>query len=206
MSEGAAPTREAAREETMRRCIVSGQRLARAQMLRFVVGPDDHIVPDMAAKLPGRGLWLCAARDMVHTAVTRRLFAKAARRRVVVDPDLADRVEALLERRCLDALALARRAGQAVAGFEKVREALRTGDGVGVILAASDGAADGLAKVRALARNVPVLGMFSAADLGRTMGRTRTVHAAVLQGRLAETLLIEAARLEGMRRTEHASH
>ncbi|TCS65058.1 RNA-binding protein [Varunaivibrio sulfuroxidans] len=205
MADGGGNAHPTAVDGATRRCIVSGAHHPRATMLRFVVGPDDRIVPDVAGKLPGRGLWLCASRDMVHTAIGRKLFAKAARRRVVVDADLADRIEALLERRCLEIIALARRAGQVVAGFGKVRESLRAKGPAGVVLAARDGAPDGRAKVRALAGDTPVLDLFDAADLGHTLGRERTVHAAVAPGRLAEVLLIEAERLKGMRRTEHAS-
>lgn len=96
--------------------------------MRFVVGPDSSVVPDIAEKLPGRGLWLTASRDIVSRAVARRLFGKAAKAAVTVPADLADRVEARLVARCLDLVGMARRAGRSVAGFEKVRSWL--GEGV----------------------------------------------------------------------------
>ncbi|MBX9634346.1 MAG: DUF448 domain-containing protein, partial [Magnetospirillum sp.] len=101
-----------------RRCIATATVRPKGELLRFVVSPDGEVVPDLERRLPGRGIWLSARRDVVNTAVTKRLFAKAARRAVVVPQDLADRVEALLLRRCLDVLGLARRAGHAVCGFE----------------------------------------------------------------------------------------
>lgn len=133
-----------------RRCIVTRERRPRAQLIRFVLDMDGQVVPDVDERLPGRGLWLSPGRDMVEMATSRRAFARAARRPVTVPPDLADRVEGLLVRRCLNTLGLARRGGQVVTGFEKVRARLREGS-VAVLLAASDGAADGRAKVVALA-------------------------------------------------------
>ena len=108
-----------------RRCIVTSEVKPKAELLRFVLSPQGEVVPDIGSRLPGRGIWLCASRDVVNTAVAKRLFAKAARRAAIVPADLADRLEVLLARRCLDALGLARRAGQAVCGFEKVRAELK---------------------------------------------------------------------------------
>ncbi len=133
-----------------RRCVVTRERHPRARLIRFVLDMDGQVVPDVDERLPGRGLWLSPGRDMVEMATSRRAFARAARRPVTVPPDLADRVEGLLVRRCLNILGLARRGGQVVTGFEKVRARLREGS-VAVLLAASDGAADGRAKVVALA-------------------------------------------------------
>jgi predicted RNA-binding protein YlxR (DUF448 family) len=173
-------------------------------MLRFVVAPDGDLVPDVDGGLPGRGLWLSADRDMLNTACAGNLFAKAARTRVRVPADLADRVEGLLLRRCLDLIGLARRAGQAVAGFEKVRARLSAGR-AGVLLAAVDGAAGGRARVRARAPNVPVLEVFEAVELGAAMGRERAVHVVVGPGGLAESLLRQAARLEAFRGRQGAA-
>src|SRR3546814_4229189 len=83
-------------------------------------------------------------------------------------------VEVLALRRCLDLLGLARRAGAEVAGFEKVRAALRAGE-VGLLVQAADGADDGRQKIQALARavgpQVPLLQFCSAAELGAAVGR-----------------------------------
>jgi predicted RNA-binding protein YlxR (DUF448 family) len=167
-------------------------------LLRFVVAPDGRLVPDIAAKLPGRGLWLTARRDIVALAVTKRLFARAARQPVLVDDDLAERVEALLAERCRDQIGLARRAGQAVMGFAKVEAALAQKKAA-VLLAAADGAADGRAKLRALAPGLPLVEQLSGAELGAAFGREHVVHAALAPGRLAEAFLVDAARLAGFR-------
>lgn len=170
----------------------------RRELLRFVVGPDGEIVPDVAARLPGRGLWLTARRDIVERAAAKRLFARAARRLVTVPPDLADRVEALLVRRCGEALGLARRAGSAVSGFERVAEAVRRGH-AGALLFALDGAEAGRRKLGALGRDLPAASVMYAAELGAAFGRDRAVHVAVGPGALCGRLLIDLERLAGFR-------
>jgi uncharacterized protein len=155
-------------------------------------------VPDIAARLPGRGLWLTPRRDIVERAVAKRLFARGAGRAVAIAPGLPDRVEALLAQRLIDAIGLARRAGLAVAGFEKVREAVRTGK-ADLVLAALDGAEAGRRKIRALGRDLPVAVVLTAAELGRAFGRERVVHAALGRGPLCNRVLLEARRLAGFR-------
>lgn len=181
-----------------RRCIVTGSVLPKEQLLRFVVGPDSMVVPDVEGRLPGRGIWLSPGRDVVNTAVAKRLFAKAARRAVAVPDDLADLIERILHRRCLDALALARRAGQAVCGFEKVKAELKSGR-VAVLVQAGDAAQDGRDKLKALAPGAVVVDQFDAAELGAVFGRDHAVHACVAPGGLARRLTTEAALLAGFR-------
>jgi predicted RNA-binding protein YlxR (DUF448 family)/ribosomal protein L30E len=181
----------------LRRCIVTGAVGPKEGLIRFVVGPDRQVVPDLEGRLPGRGMWLSAKRDVVNTAVAKATFSKAARQKVEVSADLADRLETLLRRRCLDILGLARRAGQVVSGYEKVRAALKSGQGA-VLLAARDAAEDGVAKIGALAPGMPAVTVLTAAEMGAAFGRDHTVHGLLLQGRLAERLLTESARLAGI--------
>ncbi len=181
-----------------RRCIVTGEIRDRGALLRFVVGPDGAIVPDIEARLPGRGLWLTPRRDIVERAVAKRIFARAARRPVAAPPELADRIESLLARRCCDGLGLARRAGLAVAGFDRVSEALRRGRAA-LLLVALDGAAGGRRKLAALGRDLPSASVLNAAELGAAFGRERIVHAAVAGGPLCRRLLLDLSRLAGLR-------
>jgi uncharacterized protein len=173
-------------------------------MIRFVVAPDRKVVPDLAANLPGRGIWLSACGDVLETACARgglgRAFARAARGPVIVPPDLLAVLETALLRRIGELLGLARRAGQAVAGFDKGREWLRNGR-ARLIMQASDGS--GAERERFLAGSrdaVAVLDPLPAAALGRVFGRDHVVHVAIGPGRLGERLAIEAARLQGLRR------
>ena len=59
-----------------RRCIVTRESLPEPRLIRFVLAPDGRVVPDLARKLPGRGLWLSARRDIVDRACAGNLFAK----------------------------------------------------------------------------------------------------------------------------------
>jgi predicted RNA-binding protein YlxR (DUF448 family) len=188
----------------LRRCIVTRERLPKERMIRFVVAPDRTLVPDLAATLPGRGIWLSASGDVLETARAQgglgRAFARAARGPVIVPPDLPAVLEAALARRIGELLGLARRAGQAVAGFDKARERLRAGQG-GLILQASDGSAAERARFVARAGgSAMVLDPVPAAVLGGVFGRDHVVHVAIAPGKLGERLAVEARRLMGLRR------
>lgn len=195
------------RDAEHRRCILTGEVLPKSALIRFVVGPGDEVVPDLDERLPGRGLWLQARRDIMRRASAEDTFSRAARKRVTVPADLADRVAALLRRRCLDLIGLGRRGGGITAGFEQVRERLAAG-AVGVLLQASDGAEGGRAKMRTLAGSgsrrqsgsggPPVIAQFTAAELGQALGRDHVVHAALDDGPLAVKLCRQAARLAAL--------
>ncbi len=165
-------------------------------MIRFVIGPDRTVVPDLAARLPGRGIWLSAQGDVIETARTRGVFAKAARGPVTVPPDLTAVLQDSLVRRIGDSLGLARRAGQAVCGFQKAGEWLKAGRAA-LVIEASDGSED--ERARFLGRHVvPVITPLNGATLGTVFGRDHVVHVAIARGRLAELLAIEAERLAGL--------
>ncbi len=181
-----------------RRCIASGESLPVARLIRFVIGPEDVVVPDVDGRLPGRGLWLSAQRSMIETAASKRLFSRAARKNVSVAADLADTVATLLKRRCLNHLGLARRAGLVVAGAEKVRSQIATGS-VAALLEAADGSPQERRKFVALVPDVPVVDVFSGAELGAALGRDAAVHVVLRPGRLATMLLDDAARYAGVR-------
>jgi len=185
-------------KSTQRRCLVTRESRDPGRLVRFVVDPEGIVRPDIEQRLPGRGMWLSAERDVVDRAVAKNLFAKAARAQVRARPDLAAEVERLLARRALDTLGLARRAGQLTAGFERVRVWLQT-EAAAILVAASDAAADGRAKLRRLAPDLPVVTAFSSSELGAALGREMLVHAAVAPGGLARRLLCDVERLAGFR-------
>ncbi len=184
--------------ERQRRCIVSGEVKETRNLVRFVVAPGGAVVPDVAERLPGRGIWLSASREMVGAACAKGLFAKAARAKVSVADDLADQTETLLARRCLDLLGLARRAGQAALGFEKVRTLISAGGAI-LLIAARDGADNGKAKLRGLGKGLPVVELFASAELSLAFGRENVIHAALAPGRLADRFLTETVRLAEFR-------
>jgi len=183
---------------TSRRCLVTGAVRPKTELLRFVVDPQGQIVPDIAGKLPGRGLWLTAQRAIVAEASSKRVFARAAKAPVVVAEGLEDRVAALLVQRCVDILGLARRSGLAVAGFVRVKEAMIAGKAA-LLVEAIDAAADGQEKLVALAPSLSRVACLDARELGVAFGREHTVHVALGKGRLANLFIAEARRLQGFR-------
>lgn len=181
----------------VRRCLVTGERQAKEAMIRFVVGPDGAVVPDLAARLPGRGMWLSAKGAVLEDRRLGQAFARAAKARVTVPDDLRLRLVAGLERRVAELLGLARRAGQAVAGFVVAREWVASGR-AGLVVEARDGAADGRRKLLSGA-SVPVVAPLTAAELGAVFARDHVVHVAIAPGRLARAIAMEASRLAGVR-------
>jgi uncharacterized protein len=215
----------------LRRCVLTRQRLPKERMIRFVVGPDRRIVPDLAAKLPGRGIWLSASADVLELGRApedrppqderlkggrleggrpnkqggdshrqlARAFARAARGPVSVPSDLLLLLQTALVRRIGEYLGLARRAGQAVAGYDKAREALRTGR-YKLVLQASDGSeAERSRFLSGFGPDLTIIDPLPGEALGRVFGRDYVVHVAVAPGKLAESLVVEASRLAGLK-------
>lgn len=189
---------EAARAAEMveRRCIVTGITQDKADLLRFVLAPDGMVTPDLMGRLPGRGIWVTARRVILDQAVGKNLFSRAAKQAAQIPNDLPDLVTQLLHRHALDALGLARRAGLAVAGFEKVREAA-DGGRAAVLLEAYDGAPDGKTKLARLAPQAIRIDFFSAAELGAVFGRDHVVHGALASHALTDRALWAARRMQG---------
>jgi predicted RNA-binding protein YlxR (DUF448 family) len=170
-------------------------------LIRFVVGPDGDVVPDVKRKLPGRGVWIGLSRAAVDEAVKRRVFGRAFKRDLRVDAELGAVTERLLERSALDALAIAGKGGQVVQGFAKVEVAINRGDAVALIEAA-DGADDGKRKVAAVLRRkleenpleMPVISIFAGSQLDLALNRINVVHAALLSGPATSTFLARTER------------
>jgi predicted RNA-binding protein YlxR (DUF448 family) len=184
------------RDGPERRCLASGVSGDPGKMIRFVVGPDGNVVPDLAEKLPGRGAWVTATRSALAKVFKKRAFNRSFKDSVQISSDLADHVEALLARRLIALISLSRKAGNAVCGFEKTRFAL---PGAAVLLQASDGAADGRTKMRRLAEEIPTISLLRAEELGLAFGREYVIHAALSAGRLTTLIERDATRLYGFR-------
>lgn len=186
-----------------RTCIVTRAKGSPDGMIRFVVGPDGTVVPDIRAKLPGRGAWVSGQGTAVEAAVKRRAFTRAFKRDVQVDPDLRGQVDGLLTTDALGALALANKAGQVVAGSVKVESALGEGRVI-ALLHATDGSPDGIRKLDAAARRThigggdppPRLQIFDSAQMDLALGRANVIHAALLVGGAGAAFLQRALRLE----------
>jgi len=185
-----------------RRDLVTGEVMDEARLIRFVAGPGGVVVPDLARKLPGRGLWVAADRASVETAAKKNLFARAAKAKLTAPPDLADQVERLLHQRLLAALGMARKAGELTFGFERVAAAIASGKAAWLV-EASDGAEDGRRKLldaaRRAGRTPRLITTFTSTELGLALGGQNVVHTAFLAGRAAERWTFDVERLSGFR-------
>jgi predicted RNA-binding protein YlxR (DUF448 family) len=199
---GIEPVDEAALERgPQRRCVATGRIADKGELLRFVVAPAGQLVPDLQQRLPGRGLYLTPDRASIDEAVKKRMFARAARRPVEVPDQLADRLEALVAERAIELIGLARRAGQAVVGYDQVAAWLKTGR-AGLLLQACDGAPAGRARLAAMAADRPVAEQLRAAELAQPFGRDHVVHVALAAGGIATRVREELSRLAGLRRVD----
>ncbi len=202
-----------------RKCLVTKEVYPSYELIRFVCGPQGKIIPDVAAKLPGRGCWVYAKREILEQAVKNKIFLRfgyqvlsAAKSKkadiedleedetaqksignVTVDNDLPDLIEILLLKRCLDYLGLANRAGKLLSGFEKVRASLKSGKST-VLITAIDGATNGRNKMCQGLDNLRVVDIFSRADLSKATGLENAVHLALLPGGISKNLLREISR------------
>ena len=191
-----------AADRRARRSIVSGEVLPEERLVRFVAGPEGVVVPDVARKLPGRGLWVEADRALVEQAARKGAFSRAAKAQLKPPADLADRVEALLKRRLLAGLGLAKRSGELISGFDRVSEALAKRP-VAWLVEAADGSADGRRKLLSVARRqsrpAQLIGVFSGEELDLALGLENVIHLAFLAGRGAERWTLDVERLSGFR-------
>jgi hypothetical protein len=194
---------ESGRRVRERRCIVNQESLPETQLIRFALGPDGVVTPDVAAKLPGRGAWLRADRAHVERAAAKGAFARAFKTQAKAPDDLSGLTERLLVRRCLELLGLMRRAGALAFGATQVEAAIRAKPAF-ILVEASDGAEEGREKLMSLhlglwGRPPAAVGCFGQAELGVALGRERVIHACVLQERLALAWAAEIGRLAGFR-------
>ena len=190
---------QAARE---RRDLATGEVMGEEALIRVVAGPGGVVTPDLARKLPGRGMWVMADRASVDLAARKGLFARAAKTKLAAPADLSDQVAGLLYTRVLHGLGLAKRAGDLISGFEKVAAALGSGKAAWLV-EASDGAPDGRRKIQNAARKSPkpprLIGVYTAMELGLALGAENVIHTAFLAGRGADRWTLDVMRLSGFR-------
>jgi len=188
--------------ERERRCVATGEVKDEAGLVRIALAPDGSVVPDLAAKLPGRGAWVSADRASVERAVARKAFNRAFGAPVTVPDDLSGLIERLLEERALNLIGLARRSGDLAAGRDAVRLALKAARPAWRI-EASDAAEDGRSKIDRLTQGawgeVPVAGCFTAEAVGRALGRGPVVHAVMSEGPQARGFTTVMGKLSGFR-------
>ena len=186
------------RGDPERRCLATGEVQPKRGLIRFAVSPDGVVVPDILEKLPGRGLWVHAERDALETVIKKKLFSRGAKAQVTVPDGLLEDIERLLARHLIDGISLARKAGLAIAGYDKVRDALGKEE-VRILFQASDGSERGKSKLHAPGGRGSFFEVLTASELGLSFGRERVIHAALGKGGLTERIREDAIRLSGVR-------
>lgn len=176
----------------VRTCIATRTARPVEDLIRFVVSPDGVLVPDLKAVLPGRGVWVTADAANVAKAQKTRAFARGLKRDVLVEADLAARVDTLLLDRAREGLALANKAGAVVAGFMQVEAALAHKPAA--LVHAADAADDGCAKLdrkfrAAVGEGAEIIRLFTGDQLDLALGRSNVVHAALERGPAATACL-----------------
>ena len=183
-----------------RKCIATGEVQPKHGLIRFVVGPEGQVVPDILGKLPGRGIYVSADRAALELAVKKKLFSRAAKTQVDVPVGLVDEVEKQIARRVVDLISLQRKGGRAVAGYEKVKSWLQNEEAE-VLIQASDGSGRGKSKL-STPHFGQYIGWLTADELGLAFGRQTVIHGALASGGLTQRVVEEAQRLKGVRRNE----
>lgn len=189
----------------LRRCIASGDRHDKSDMIRFVLSPDGVVTPDILGKLPGRGVYVYADGPSVKRAIKAKGFARGFKGQAKVPEDLTHQVAGLLRRRVLGLITMAMKAGHLSLGFDQVKSLAQTTP-LAFRIEAADGSEDGRGKIRVLSKAVshelgqkivPVIGCYTANELGQATGRERVVHAALKVGGFSRSLSPDVRRLSG---------
>jgi hypothetical protein len=183
-----------------RKCIATGEVQPKYGLIRFVVGPEGQVVPDILGKLPGRGMYVAADRAALEKAAAKGLFSRSAKQPVKVPDGLVDEVEKQLVRRVVDLISLQRKAGRAVAGYEKVKSMLQMEEAE-VLIQAVDGSGRGKSKL-STPHFGSYIGWLTADELGLAFGRQTVIHGALASGGLTQRVVEEAQRLKGVRVNE----
>ncbi len=180
-----------------RKCLVTGEVQPKHGLIRFVMGPDAQVFPDVMGKLPGRGVYVSSERSALETAVKKKLFARGFKTRVNVPTELVAEVETQVARRLVNLISLARKSGAAVAGYEKVKDWLIKEE-ARILIQASDGSERGKSKLSTPYKG-KFVGCLTADELGMAFGRETVIHAALASGGLSKRVVEEAQRLQGLR-------
>ena len=194
----------AERDPPERMCIVTRERRAPEELIRFALGPDGTVVPDIRAKLPGRGVWVTARARFVEEAVRRQAFSRGLKANAKAAANLPAEVGALLERDCLQSLSLANKAGAVVTGFTKVEAAIESGK-IALLLHANDASADGVRKLAQVVRRKfgaacpPEINLFASSQLDLALGRANVIHAALKVEPASRAFLARCRRLAAYR-------
>lgn len=174
-----------AKETETRKCVVTGKILPKEELLRFVLLKDGTMLPDFNKKLNGHGFYLSVSKKLLQELAAKpNPLNKILHTKTIIGKDLPQIVEHILYQRGLDALNLARKAGDLVLGFEKVKDIIAKGKAAFVVQA-TDAGEDGRQKITAIAKDLEKFTLYDVVNLSTALNRESTVHLAVKQGQMS---------------------
>ena len=187
IASGQLTRKDVMKNETNRKCIVTGEIFAKENLLRFTVLENNVIVPDFKKKLPGKGVYVRNSKKALEKAINNNLFAKAIKAPVKADKELVSQVETILFKQALNAISLARKAGVMVSGMDKVKEALKKNN-IAFLLEAEDAGSDGHNKIMSLAKNIEIFNLFKIEELDKELAKDNTVHLAFIKSAMSTSV------------------
>jgi len=190
-----------------RSCLACRKIKPKSDLLRFVLAPDLILVPDILAKLPGRGAYTCVSRNCLKEALKRNQFSRAFKVSVAVNDqnDFLEGVAAKLEDRIASYVALANKASKVISGSDLVVEAIKKKN-VGVVLIASDVSPEIGRKMTFLAsrESIPCYHLLTRDRFGALIGKGLRSAVAIQPGDFVVVVMKEIERFRNF--SEEGAH
>ena len=167
-----------AQESENRRCVLTGEVKPKTDLLRFVLLEDGTVIPDFNKKVAGHGFYISNSQKLLKGLTVKNPLNKILHTNTVISEDLPQMVEQILYKKGLEAVNLARKAGDLVCGFEKIKDLIAK-DKAALVIEAADAGDDGRQKIAAMAKNLEKFTIYDVATLSKALNRENTVYLAV---------------------------
>ena len=184
-----------AKEAEIRKCVLTGEVKPKDELLRFVLLHDGTVLPDFGKKLDGHGFYISNSKKLIEGLTVKNPLNKILHTKTVIGEDLPQTVEQILRKKGLDAVNLARKAGDLVLGLEKVKEVITKGKAAFVI-EASDAGDDGRQKIATMAKDIEHYTLYDVATLSTALNRENTVYLAVKNSPISKMVRIALQRYQ----------
>ena len=173
-----------AEELETRKCILTGKIKPKDELLRFTVLKNGDFLPDFNKKLGGKGVYISNSKSLISGHKKDVKIGKLLHKPVNTNPEIPELVEKILAAKGLETLNLARKSGNLVLGFDKIKEQILK-DKVAFVIEAVDAGADGTKKMSELCRDLEQFRIYDSATLDRAFNRETVVYLAVLKSEIS---------------------
>jgi predicted RNA-binding protein YlxR (DUF448 family)/ribosomal protein L30E len=156
-------------------------------MVRWVLGPEGQVVPDLLGRSFGRGAWTHTTRDCLRALP--HALSRSFRQEVKGDRrGLLELLSLAAEHRAVQLLGSVRREGCLALGATPVQAAVKRGDAKALVVARDAQAAASLPEVEQMVRAGQAVAWGTKERLGALCGRPEIAVLAILDQRLAQRL------------------